>query len=321
MSVARAEESATGNVTTGDRAGAEAQAPAPARRRRRRRHDWQGYLYILPAVAVFSLFVLVPLVQTVRLSFFDWDGLTLPRYVGWSNYTQMFRDPLVLQSYLHAVILILFYCVLPVLLGLMLSAVLSRRPLRGFGFFRTVLFLPQVIASVVVGVVWRFIYAPSGPLNQLLSAVGLQRISRAWLSDFTYSLPAIGFVGTWVLTGLCLILILAGIQQIPTDLYDAVRVDGGGAIREFFTVTLPGLRNVVVVCVALTLIAALRTFDLIYVTTRGGPGTSTMVPGLLIYQSAFGDQRDGYAAAIATVLMIVVFAVTFVTLRMSERVK
>lgn len=318
MTVTRSQETAAADARTVEHVRAVPRV-SPVRARRRAKVDYQGYLYVLPAVTFFSIFVLVPLVQTVRLSFFNWDGLTAPNFVGWQNYDRMLHDPLVIASYLHTVVLIAFYCLLPLLLGLMLCAMLARRPLRGLGFFRAALFLPQVIASVVTGVVWRYIYAPDGPLNQLLSAVGLGRLSRAWLGDFTFSLPAIGLIGTWVLTGFCLILLLAGVQQIPTDLYDAVRVDGGGPIREFFTVTLPGLRNVIAVCVSLTMIAALQSFDAVFVTTHGGPGTSSIVPGLLLYQAAFGEGQYGYASAIGTVLMIIVSAVALVTMRLTER--
>lgn len=286
---------------------------------RRRRVDWQGYLYIIPALVFFGIFVLTPLVQTVLLSFYDSDGILPPRFVGGANYVEMIQDPRVLEGYLHSVILIFFYCVLPIFLALLLSALLARRPIRGFGAFRAVLFLPQIVSTIVVGIIWRFIYAPDGPLNSILQAIGMGGLARPWLADFSTSLPSIGFIGTWVLTGLCLILFLTGMQQIPTELYDAARVDGAGPVREFFAVTLPALRNVTVVAIALTLIAALRTFDLVYVTTRGGPGTSSIIPGILVYENAFDAGRQGYAAAIATGLMLVVFLVTMAVLLRSER--
>ena len=174
--------------------------------------------------------------------------------------------------------LIFFYAVLPCFLGLVLASVIAHRRVRGVTFFRAVLFLPQTIATVVVAIAWVWIYAPDGPLNEALDAVGLDSISRGWLGDFTWALPALGLVGTWVMFGLCLVLFLAGIQKIPLTLYEAARVDGAGRVREFFAVTLPGLRGELAVALTLTTIMALRTFDLIYVSTKGGPGTSTTVP-------------------------------------------
>lgn len=287
--------------------------------RRRRRVDWHAYLYIAPAVVLFAVFVITPLIQTVELSFFQWDGLTTPVFIGIGNYVSMIQDPLVLSGYLHALVLVVFFCALPIGFGLLLTGVLTRRTIRGFAFFRTALFLPQVIATVVIAVVWRYLYAPDGPIDAVLQAVGLGNLAIAWLGDFTWALPAIGFIGTWVLTGFCLVLFLTGAQQIPTELYDAVRLDGAGPVREFLAITLPGLRGVLVIAGTLTLTAAIKTFDLVYVTTGGGPGTSSIVPGVLVYQNAFGTGRTGYAAAIAVVLLIVVFAVTFLIQRLGPK--
>ena len=171
----------------------------------------------------------------------------------------------------------------------------------------------------MVGVIWNWIYATDGPFNQALRAVGLGDLARPWLGDFTWALPAIGFIGAWMLMGLCMVLFVAGIQQIPSSLYDAVRVDGGGRIRELITVTIPGLRYEFGVVLTLTIVTALKTFDLVFVLTRGGPGTETTVPGLLLYNRAFVDGRVGQACAIAVVLAILVFVVTVVIDRVASR--
>ena len=178
-------------------------------------------------------------------------------------------------------------------LGLLLATLLAHGRVRGVTGFRAVLFLPQTVATVVVAIAWVWIYAPDGPLNEALRAVGLGGITRGWLGDFDFALPALGLVGTWVTFGLCLVLFLAGLQKIPHSLYEAARVDGAGRVREFFAVTLPGLRGELAVALTLTMITALRTFDLIYVSTAGGPGTSTTVPAVLVYQNAFTNGRVG----------------------------
>jgi raffinose/stachyose/melibiose transport system permease protein len=171
----------------------------------------------------------------------------------------------------------------------------------------------------VVAFAWVWIYAPDGPLNEALRAVGLGSLARGWLGDFTWALPALGLVGTWVMFGLCLVLFLAGIQKIPQSLYEAARVDGAGRVREFFAVTLPGLRGELAVALTLTTIMALRTFDLIYVSTQGGPGTSTTVPSVLVYQNAFSNGRVGLAAAVAVVLTAFIFVVAFGITRLVDR--
>jgi raffinose/stachyose/melibiose transport system permease protein len=278
-----------------------------------------AYLYIAPAFFFYLLFAFGPLVYTTWLSFFDWDGLTVGTWVGLDNYDEVLSDPDIRASFVHSFELILFYAILPVVLGLVLASLIAHSQVRGVTFFRAVLFLPQTIATVVVATAWVWIYAPDGPLNEALDAVGLSSISRGWLGDFNWALPALGLVGTWVMFGLCLVLFLAGIQKIPISLYEAARVDGAGRVREFLAVTLPGLRGELAVALTLTTIMALRTFDLIYVSTQGGPGTSTTVPSVLVYQNAFSNGRVGLAAAVAVVLTLLIFVVAYGITRLVDR--
>ena len=278
-----------------------------------------AYLYLLPAFAFYALFALGPLLYTSYLSFFDWDGLTLGTWTGLDNYRELWEDPGIRTSFVHSFVLIIFYAVIPCLLGLILASLIAHSRVRGVTFFRAVLFLPQTIATVVIAVAWVWIYAPEGPLNEALRFVGLGSLTRGWLGDFDFALPALGLVGTWVMFGLCLVLFLAGIQKIPISLYEAARVDGAGRVREFFAVTLPGLRGELAVALTLTTIMALRTFDLIYVSTAGGPGTQTTVPSVLVYQNAFVNGKVGLAAAVAVVLTVMIFIVAFGITRIVDR--
>ncbi|MFJ9089378.1 carbohydrate ABC transporter permease [Streptomyces sp. NPDC102384] len=277
-----------------------------------------GYLYVLPALAVYGLCLLYPFGQAVGLSFLHWDGLTRATSAGLDNYTALFTDPTLRAPFGHALILLVFYAALPVAIGLLLAATMSRIRVRGLTFFRTVLFLPQVLAMVVVGVAWRSILAPDGLLNDVLRGVGLDGLARPWLGDDTWALPAVGVVGTWVMTGLCMVLFLAGAQRIPRELYEAARLDGAGAVREFFAVTLPGLRAEIAVALTLTIIAGLRNFDLIYITTGGGPGNATSVPAYEVYHRAFELNEVGSAAAIGVALTVLIFALTVTVSRLVE---
>jgi raffinose/stachyose/melibiose transport system permease protein len=278
-----------------------------------------AYLYLAPAFFFYLLFAFGPLVYTTWLSFFEWDGLTVGTWVGLENYQKVVSDPDIRASFVHSFELIFFYAVLPVVLGLLLASLIAHSRVRGVTFFRAALFLPQTIATVVVAIAWVWIYAPDGPLNEALRAVGLGSLARGWLGDFSLALPALGLVGTWVMFGLCLVLFLAGIQKIPVALYEAARVDGAGRVREFLAVTLPGLRGELAVALTLTTITALRTFDLIYVSTSGGPGTATTVPSVLVYQNAFSNGRVGLAAAVAVVLTALIFVVAFGIIRLVDR--
>jgi raffinose/stachyose/melibiose transport system permease protein len=301
-----------------------ASQPAPPRRRKRRGHapgDPRniGWLYVLPGLLVYALFTLAPLLHTVYYSFFSWDGLTGKTWVGLANYGEAIRDDVLLSAFVHSAVLIGFYAVIPVVIGLLLTAALTRSTIRGFRFFRTTLFMPQLIAGVVIAQAWVWVYDANGPLNRFLELVGLGSLVRPWLGDFTWALPSIGVIGTWVTFGLCMVLFVAGVQKIPLELYAAARVDGAGAVREFLAVTLPGLRNEILVAFVLTTINALRSFDVIYNTTAGGPGNTTIVPSMYMYQNAFLFNRVGYAAAIAVILAVVIFVLAAVVLRVGDR--
>jgi raffinose/stachyose/melibiose transport system permease protein len=277
-----------------------------------------AYLYCLPALAVFALFVLVPLVHSAWISLFAWDGVTQGEWVGLDNYSALVSDADLRAAFVHALVLLVFYSVLPIVIGLALAATMARTRVRGLAAFRTILFLPQVVALVVVGVMWRMIYAPDGGLlNDALGAIGLG--GEDWLGNFDLALPAVGLIGTWVTYGLAMVLLAAGVQKIPQSLYDAARVDGAGAGREFLAVTLPGLRFELGVALTLTTIAALRTFDLVYVTTAGGPGDATTVPALLVYELAFRGGQVGAAAAIGLTLALIIFLLAVGIDRVAER--
>jgi raffinose/stachyose/melibiose transport system permease protein len=279
-----------------------------------------GYLYAAPALLFFGAFVLVPLGRAAWLSLFNWDGLTDPQWVGLRNYGDVVSDPELRRAFGHAAVLLLFYSALPICLGLLLAGIVARTRVRGLALFRTILFLPQVIALVVVAAMWKMIYDPeTGPLNRGLRAIGLGSLQPDWLGSFHMALPSVGLIGTWVMYGLAMILFMAGVQKIPPSLYDAARVDGAGPFSEFFAVTLPGLRGEIAVALTLTTIAALRNFDIVYITTGGGPGDATTVPSFQVYQRVFEFPRVGSAAAVGMCLLALIFVLSVLINRIAER--
>lgn len=278
-----------------------------------------GYAFLLPAVVLYVLFVLVPLVKGVRLSLYEWDGVTDKTWVGLQNFRTIANDEAFRSAFVHAFILIIFFSLLPILIGLLIAGVASRAYIRGFVAFRTILFLPVVLPLVAVGAMWRWVYAPHGGLNGALTFVGLGSLTRGWLGDYDAALIAVGLVGTWVVYGLCMILFLAGVQRIPKSLYDAARVDGAGAVREFFAVTLPGIRGEISVALVITVIGALRSFDVVYVTTQGGPGNATAVPAYSIYREAFFNGKVGLASALGIVLAVCVILATAILIALEGR--
>ena len=278
---------------------------------------WKGWLYLLPALLVYLLFTFLPILETIRSSFYQWDGFSQNKvWIGLSNYFELFSDPKFHNAILNNLVFVIFYSIIPILIGLFLASLLSRRKIPGFAFFRTALFLPQVISMVVVGVIWRWMFNPTfGPINSFLRLVGLESFAISWLGDFTWALPAVGSIGTWVQYGFCMVLFLAGMQHIQEEYYEAASLDGAGAYKQFIHITVPGLRSEIAVALVTTIIAALRVFDLVYTTTRGGPGESTMVTGFLIYRAAFTNNRIGYAAAIATVLTLIILIISLIIRR------
>ncbi|MEO3753295.1 sugar ABC transporter permease [Streptomyces sp. B6B3] len=293
--------------------------PAPALHTTRGRGRWRGYLYVLPALAVYLAFAVLPALHTAYLSFFDWDGVTLGEWVGLDNYREiLLEDPVLRRSVLNALVLVAFFSLLPIAFGLAMTGLLARHRRPGMGAYRFLFMLPQVVPLVAVGVTWRWLYGDDGLVNQTFRAVGLDGVTRAWLGDFDAALVAVGLVGTWVLSGLCMMLFLSGVQKVDPSLYEAARLDGAGPVREFVSVTLPHLRGEVAVAMTVTLVAALASFDIVYVTTNGGPGEQTTVPGLLVYRLAFSDGRVGLAAALAVVLSCLILVLVYAVNRLSR---
>ncbi|GAA3158182.1 carbohydrate ABC transporter permease [Nonomuraea salmonea] len=283
----------------------------PARRLRGARgaRGVAGWLFVVPALAFYAVFVLRPIALTVQYSLYEWNGIGASTWVGLANYGTVFTDPDLLDSLINAFQLIVFFSVIPVVLGLAIAATIRRIAASRLALVaRTVLFLPQVIPLVAAGIAWSWLLASTGVVNQLLSLVGLGGVTRAWLGDFATALPAVGMIGAWVLLGLCTLLLLAGMSKIDPALYEAARLDGAGAWREFVSITVPSLRQEIAVCVTVTVIAALASFDIVYIATQGGPGNTTMVPGLQIFYLAFTEREVGTASALAVVLMLLVIA-------------
>lgn len=307
------------------------QESSPLRRGRaelarpRRKAAWKtrpwAFLYILPAALVYVGFSIWPALNTVYYSLLKWDGLNPASWVGVENYLKVFKDPFLYGSILHSLVLVIFFCLVPIVMGLLFTGLLTGGGIKGMTFFRVVYFLPQVVPLVAVGVTWRWIYAQDGILNSWLRILNLDFLARPWLAQTSTALVAVGIIGAWCMTGLCMMLFISGVQKIDTSLYEAATMDGAGAYRRFTAITLPGLRGEISIAAVITTIAALASFDLIYVTTNGGPENSTTVPGLLVYRLAFSYDRIGDAAALAVILTLIILVFVGVIRRITREEK
>ena len=247
-------------------------------------------LFLLPALLFYAVFELWPIVQTIWYSLYDWNGIDESTFVGLGNYKTVFTDPDLYGSILHSFYLIIFFSIIPIMFGLIIAVLVKdMKSKMGRGFAQVCLFLPRVIPGAAAGVAWTWMLADKGTVNQLLRAIGLGDVAHVWLGDQSTSLNAVGV--------------------IDQSLYEAASLDGAGWWRQLFHITLPGLRGQIGVCLTMTIISALASFDVVYMSTQGGPGTSTMVPGVQVYRLAFTQQSVGLASALAVALMVLVLLV------------
>jgi raffinose/stachyose/melibiose transport system permease protein len=197
-----------------------------------RRENITGWLFLAPALLMYVFFVLVPLLLTILYSFYKWNGVGPMTWVGWKNYVTVFQVPDLLGTIVNAFWLVIWFSFIPVTLGLVVASVIHRVATGRFGeVSRTVLFLPQVIPLVAAGIIWGWLLALPGLVNQILKAVGLGEMTRAWLGDFDWALPAVGAIGVWVLLGFCTVLLSTGMAKIDPALYESARIDGAGWLQ------------------------------------------------------------------------------------------
>lgn len=290
--------------------------PASASARGRRRAGLEPWLYLAPGLIIFTAFMAIPTIGTLILSATGWNGISwdTATFVGLDNYTRAVRDGRFQNAFINNIELIPYFVLLPAILGLAPAALSHQMRLVGARWFQAGLFLPYIMPGVLIGVVWAWILNPVfGPVNKILKDMGFN--PPTWLGDFSTALPTVGGIGAWAAYGFCYVVFIAGLQKIPTELYEAARLDGANLWREFTTVTLPGLRREIAVVLSINLINALRAFDVIKATTNGGPGDETQVMALYMINSAFGANQAGYGTAIAVLLSVITLAGSMLILR------
>jgi raffinose/stachyose/melibiose transport system permease protein len=288
-------------------------ARPPILREGLRRDRWRNTLTIaalvLPALAVYVLFVLYPMVRAVWYSMYDWNGLgAMDNFVLWENFDRILSDTAFRMAVRHNFTLIILSLAIQLPIALAV-ALLIRDNIRGRAAFRTIFFLPYVLSEVITGVVWVFIYRPqNGLMNNFLGAIFPGYESKALLADPNTVLYAIFAVITWKFFGFHMILYLAGLQNIPGELEDAARVDGASQMRVLRDITLPLLGPTVRVSVFFSVLGSLQFFDLIWIMTKGGPVNASNTMATYMYTHGFTRFQLGYGAAVS----LVIFAICFV---------
>ena len=283
----------------------------PIRSGARRRELW-GLVFVLPTFTLLLAFRFWPMLQVIRLSLYRYDLLTPPRFIAFDNYTRLVHDPLFYQSLTATGYYVVGTCLPLWVLSLALAIVLDSVPF-GKGFFRAVIFLPAIVPSVVLPILWRFLYHPYGLVNSLLNSAGLPSVS--WLSDTKTVIPSFIVTSEWRFVPLFMVIYLAGLQSIPDEYHDAARVDGASAVQRFFTITLPLLRPTIGVVVVTSVVLTAKSLVLALLMTNGAPGGASRLLSLFVYQNAFIFLKLGYASAASVVLLAVLATFTMLQLR------
>jgi multiple sugar transport system permease protein len=279
-----------------------------------------GRLFVAPNLLAVAVFMLFPLGFSLYMSVQQWDLFTPPKFVGWANFRDLFTaDPLFLIAVRNTVVFTLGTLIPTLLISLAVSGVLNRK-LKGIGVFRTVVFLPLAVSSVVVAVVWQFVFnTDNGLLNIMLGWIGIGPIP--WLVDPNWAMVSLCLVGVWKSVPFATVILLAAMQGVPENLHEAARIDGAGEVRRFVSITVPMIRGALTFVVVISIINAFQAFDLVYVLTgsNGGPETGTYVLGIMLFQRAFAFLDFGYASALAWVLFAALLALTVLQLRLARR--
>jgi raffinose/stachyose/melibiose transport system permease protein len=274
-------------------------------------------LFMLPAAALYALFFLTPFCETLFGSVFDWNGMGVSRFVGLQNYLHLAHDDLFLRGIgrvgLWAVLAVVFK--VGIALGL---ASMLRVPIRGERFFSGAFFVPVVISSAAISVMFTLLYDPDiGLIDVGLRAVGLGVLAQSWLSNENTALYAVIAVPIWHTIGYFFVILLAAMRNSPQEIYEAARIDGAGAWMTFSRITVPTIWPVLEVCILLAVTAALKSFDYVFVMTGGGPGTATEVPATYMYKTIFVALRLGYGTAMATSIFVLALITTLLFRRLT----
>lgn len=276
-------------------------------------------LFAAPALLLFATFVLLPLGASVYYAFTFWDGFSAPRWAGLTNFIRAVTDPTYLTSYVHVVLYILATLIFEVSFGLVM-AVLLNSDRRGFSLMRGMFFSPVVLSMAAAGVLWTFVLDyRTGLLNSTLRSIGLGDWAQPWLSQPETALLFICLVSGWKYAGFYMVIFFAALRRIPRNIYEAARLDGANQVQQLVSITLPMLKQNIIVCVLLAVTGGFAGFDLFFTMTNGQPFGATEVPATWIIKQAFDQNQIGYGVALTVILTLVVSIISIVYIRLSER--
>lgn len=280
-----------------------------------------GVLFILPAFLLYMIFFISPFIQSIYISLTDWNGVNPHKeFVGLQNYVQMLTDSLMWQSLSHNLIWVIVGTISPIVIGLLLAVLLSSEKTKGRTIFRTIYFMPVILSPVVVGIIWGWVYNPIfGMLNKILDVIGLGTFSRGWLGDPHLALFMVLIAAIWSYFGFCLVILIAGMQNIDSELYDAANIDGANSWQQFTNVTIPQLGGVLTMIIAYTMIGGFNVFDIVYIMTGGGPANSTELIATYTYKQSFQLNSVSYGATLSMVMTLLSLVASILFLKVREK--
>lgn len=283
----------------------------------RAREEIDFYLAISLWLIGFVLFTGGPILASLGMSFTNWTGMTTRDFTGLANYQKLFFNDRLFWIVLKNTFYYGFASVLLGTIGALFAAILMNQKVRGINVFRTLYYLPSVTAGVAIAIMWIWMFNPQvGMINYLLSLVGIK--GPGWLNSQRWAMPALILMSLWGIGG-NMVILLAGLQGIPDHLYEAARIDGANKWHEFRHVTIPMLSPVLFFVIVISIIGSFQIFTNVYIMTRGGPGTATLVYVMHLYQNAFEYQKMGYASAMAWILFVIILGLTWLQFRASRR--
>ncbi|MCM3766090.1 carbohydrate ABC transporter permease [Neobacillus niacini] len=283
------------------------------------RNKWPIFIGLAPALVIYLLFAIVPIIISFYYSVMDWDGFTDMKFVGLENFREALTDPIFWSSLKNNLLVVAASVFGQIPIALFFALLLNRK-LKGGKIFRTLGFMPVVISTVIISLVWGMMYnSRRGLFNKLLEAVGLENLAQNWLGDPKWAMISVCITMVWQFVGLYLIIFLAALQNIPQEIYEAAEIDGASEMKKTRYITLPMMRNSIIVAVILCISGSLRTFDLIYVMTSGGPGHSTEVLAMYMFDQTFSSTRYGYGSALSLFIFFFSLLLVYVSTLVLKR--
>jgi len=272
------------------------------------------YIYVSPAILLMLVFTAFPAIQSIYLSFFNWDGFSSKTFCGIMNYIKIINSDEFPLSLKNNLLFFLMTGLGTIVLGLIIALAISNH--KRVNFYRFVFYLPVIISTSAAAYLWNYVYEPNfGILNTVLKAIGLNSLAQNWLGDDKTVLASIAVTAVWQGVGLTILLFITAINNIPDDLYESAFLEGINVFQKALYITIPLIRNVIVTIGLLSLLNAFKAFDLIYVMTNGGPGTSSYVLGILMYRKAFEGLQYNFATAVGVIAMIIVGVISVIYMK------